>query len=513
MGALKIISRNILSNAVGYVVAIAVALALTPFVIDKLGKGQFGIWSLVVALTGYYGILDLGIRSAVGQYVTRYWTKEDMVGVNRTLSTAVLMTLPIAAFLLLASIGFAYGAPTWFEVAPEEVETTWTAVLVMGCAVSFSFPFAVFGAAPYARQRFDISNAVAIGERLLNAGLTVWVLSAGHGLVGFAWVTAGTQTAAWLLRVWIAYRLLPGLEVSRRHCCRASFDELCNFGIHNFLINVADRIVLSTDALVIGLMMSKVAVTHYVLGGNFIAYYVMMINSVAWPLTPYATSRDAAGDTDALRRLYVSGSKNIFLFASVVGGGLIFLGHDFIAVWMPDNPEFLSGIEYVSSATVMGVLAVATLVRGMMTCGKQILFGMREVSFLSKLSVLEAVANLGLSIALVGPLGLLGVALGTLIPIVCTQLILQPIFLARRLQLPLGPFVRQVLWGGCLVVAAMGVVEYLVEDWIPMTGWAAFLLKGTLVTLPAVALGVVFGTTRQEKQLLLKKLGLARHAS
>ncbi len=40
---------------------------------------------LIVGMTGYYGLLDLGIRSAVGQYVTRYWTAGDMEGVNRTL--------------------------------------------------------------------------------------------------------------------------------------------------------------------------------------------------------------------------------------------------------------------------------------------------------------------------------------------------------------------------------------------------------------------------------------------
>ncbi|MBM4061527.1 MAG: hypothetical protein FJ265_10605 [Planctomycetes bacterium] len=508
MGALKIISRNIASNTIGYLVGVFVALLLTPFVLDRLGESGFGIWSLVVAMTGYYGILDLGIRSAVGQYATRYWELGDVPGVSRTISTAVALTLPIAAVLLLASVGLAFWAPALFEVAPDEAGATTTAVLVMGSAVALSFPIAVFGTAAYARQRFDIANALAIGERLVNAGLSVWVLLEDQGLAGVAWVAAGTQLAAGLVRVVIAFRLLPGLRIGRRWCSRASVRELCSFGFHNFLINVADRVVLYTDALVIGVMIDTKAVSYYTVGGNFIGYYIMLINSVAWPLTPYATSRDAAGDHEALRRLYLFGSKNIFLFAAVIGGGLIFLGHDFLAVWLHEHPELLSGAVYTSAATVMAVLAAATLVRGLMTCGKQILFGIREVRFLSGLSVLEAVANLGLSIALAYPLGLLGVALGTLIPTICTQLVLQPRYLARRLGLSLGDFLVRATRGGLVVVAVMGAVAYAVRDWLPVTGWPTFFLKGLVVAAPAVLVGGLFGTTADEKQLLLRKLGL-----
>ncbi|MBZ0151161.1 MAG: polysaccharide biosynthesis C-terminal domain-containing protein [Planctomycetes bacterium] len=510
MGALRIISRNIASNTIGYLVGVVVALLLTPFVLDRLGESGFGIWSLVVAMTGYYGILDLGIRSAVGQYATRYWETGDIAGVSRTISTAVALTLPITGVLVLASIGLAYWAPVLFHVAPEEAGATSVAMLVMGSSVALSFPIAVFGTATYARQRFDIANLLAIGERLANAGLSVWVLLADQGLAGVAWVTAGTQLAAGIVRVVSAFWLLPGLQVGRSMVCRASVRELCSFGFHNFLINVADRVVLYTDTLVIGVMIDSKAVSYYTVGGNFIGYYIMLINSVAWPLTPYATSRDAAGDHEALRRLYLFGSKNIFLFAAVIGGGLIFLGHDFLAVWLHEHPELLSGAVYTSAATVMAVLAAATLVRGLMTCGKQILFGMREVRFLSRLSMLEAIANLGLSITLAYPLGLLGVALGTLIPIVCTQLVLQPRFLAKRLSLSLGDFMVRATRGGLVVVAVMGLVAYLAQDWLVVDGWGSLCLKGVVLTLPAVIVGGILGTTREEKQLLLKKLNLHR---
>ena len=52
--------RNIASNWAGYVVQVAVGFFLTPFVVHSLGETQYGVWTLVVGVTGYYGLLDLG---------------------------------------------------------------------------------------------------------------------------------------------------------------------------------------------------------------------------------------------------------------------------------------------------------------------------------------------------------------------------------------------------------------------------------------------------------------------
>ena len=79
--------RNIASNWTGYVVQVAVGFFLTPFVVHSLGETQYGIWTLVVGLTGYYGLLDLGVASGMTQYLTRYLAAKDIDNLNRSAST------------------------------------------------------------------------------------------------------------------------------------------------------------------------------------------------------------------------------------------------------------------------------------------------------------------------------------------------------------------------------------------------------------------------------------------
>ncbi len=512
MGILRTIARNALSNAAGYLVSVVTALVLTPFVIHHLGKSVWGFWSLVVSFTGYYGILDLGIRSAVGQYVTRYWAQRDMDGVNRTLNTALILTGAVGLLLLGVTILMVPLAPGLFQVrGPVARDFQW-AILIMGVSVSLSFPLAVFGSATFARQRFDIANAIGISEKILWAFLTIWVLKHGKGLVGLAGITGGLSLLSWGARMVVAFKLLPGLSLSPAFFSKASVKELWNFGIFNFLVNAADRIVLNTDAFVIGLVMATPkdpalagkAIAYYNVGANPIFYALAVTNSVAWTLTPYATSCDSRGQRDALKNLWLAGTRLIFLMAAVLTGGMIFLGSDFLSVWV--GPDFVSGKEFVSSAAVMAVLAVAALARSGMSCGKQVLFGMREVKFLAFISMGEAVANLGLSLVLIHYYGILGVALGTLIPILVTQLWIQPLFLSRRLGEPLRDFLKNVTPGGLAAMAVMGLLSLPVHRWIQVENWGDFILAGFLVTLPALVPGILLGTTREERARVLSKI-------
>ena len=55
----KIIARNVTANWLGFAVHAAVTFFLTPFVLAELGEVRYGLWCLVIGLTGYYGLFDL----------------------------------------------------------------------------------------------------------------------------------------------------------------------------------------------------------------------------------------------------------------------------------------------------------------------------------------------------------------------------------------------------------------------------------------------------------------------
>jgi O-antigen/teichoic acid export membrane protein len=65
-----------------------VGFFLSPFILHRLGDDAFSLWVLVFSLTGYYGLLDLGIRASIIRYVAKFAATEDEEQLARFLSTA-----------------------------------------------------------------------------------------------------------------------------------------------------------------------------------------------------------------------------------------------------------------------------------------------------------------------------------------------------------------------------------------------------------------------------------------
>ena len=66
-----------------------VGLFLSPFILHRLGDELFSLWVLIFSLSGYCGLLDLGIRSAVVRYTAKVVQLEDREGLARIVSTSL----------------------------------------------------------------------------------------------------------------------------------------------------------------------------------------------------------------------------------------------------------------------------------------------------------------------------------------------------------------------------------------------------------------------------------------
>lgn len=496
--------RNITSNTGGFLLSVVIAFFLSPFVVHTLGDKIFGLWTLVVSLKGYYGLLDLGIRSAVGQYATRHYARQDIHALNCTMNTALAAICAVVVLIMAISGIVAWGAPQWFDLAPDNVPVVRLTIIITGLTVALTFPAALFGVAMYARQRFDLQNIVAGLERLIMAGLTVFVLKAGFGIIGLAAVGLITSLLAGIANVVLAFRLLEGLRIAPEFVSMASFKELWHYGIFNSVINVADQIITNLDAIVIGIFMAEEDITYYAIGANLIPYYIALVNAIAYTITPYATALDATGEKNALKSLWLNSSRGIIMFAALIAGGLFFVGEDFLKMWMGER--FVDGANHVSSADVLKILALAALIRLGMTSGKQMCFAMRRVKFLAYLTLAESCLNVLLSCILVQKFGVLGVSFGTLLPILIVYGIIMPMFIMNVLHVSFNEVLLHVPWGGATILGVMGLLSVGTSRYFPAESWPSFLLKAGVFAAPAVIAGLLTGTTRAEKHAFFEKL-------
>src|ERR1700704_5279772 len=91
------IIKNISSSWFSLGINIVTGIFLSPFILHHLGDAAFGIWVLIFSVTGYYGLFDLGIRSSIIRYVSKYTATDDREKLAKFVNTALFTYTGIGA--------------------------------------------------------------------------------------------------------------------------------------------------------------------------------------------------------------------------------------------------------------------------------------------------------------------------------------------------------------------------------------------------------------------------------
>jgi O-antigen/teichoic acid export membrane protein len=150
------------------------------------------------------------------------------------------------------------------------------------------------------------------------------------------------------------------------------------------------------------------------------------------------------------------------LVAAFVLGSTAILGPHFLRLWLHEP-----WID--QSVVIMQILLPAYFIALLATPGQAMLFGSGKLRGLTWLTVAEALANLVLSIALVYPFGIYGVAIGTAIPLAVFRGIVFPWLMNRDADFSLGAYWRMhvpAISVGIVFVALCGAGLWLrVDTW------------------------------------------------
>ena len=238
------IATNVASNWTGFAVNAAVALVLTPIILRELGEARYGIWILTSSIIGYYGILDLGFRAGVNQFLTRSLAVPDFERASNVISTAFVALSLLGIGMAGISVVAASLVPRIFDLPTNTEQEAFWCILIIGMTAAIQCFLSPFSAVFVAKQRFDLSNLISVSTRLLTAIGIFIALKRGYGLIGISLATGIGAILDYVIRWIVACRLVPALQVSRHRSNLAQLREIGSFGIWNFLITVSDFIFL-----------------------------------------------------------------------------------------------------------------------------------------------------------------------------------------------------------------------------------------------------------------------------
>ncbi len=470
------IIKNVGSSWLSLAVNVLVGIFLSPFILHKLGDAAFGIWVLVFSITGYYGIFDLGIRSSIVRYVSKFAATQETENIEKVVSTTLFSYTCIGALTMLLTLVFCVYLDRIFRIPPDFHATARWLLLIVGGSVAIGFPLGVFGGTLEGLQKFYILNWTNVVTSLLRATLIVFFLRRGYGLLTVALITAALPLFGALIRAAFVLYLLR-MPMRLRSVDWAFFRQMASYSSITFIIIVASRLRFKTDELVIGTMLSAVAITYFNIGARIVDYATEVVTCLAQVFVPMSSHSDATQNIGRQRKIFVAGNRACAFVIFPICATLIILGKSVIEVWM--------GRKYIATSyPVLVVMIIPFTLMLAQSASGRVLFGMGKHGTWATVTLLEGIANLILSILLVRPYGIVGDALGTAIPLSLTSLFFLPRHVCNLLGIRLRTFIREAYLLPLLLSIPLVAVLLATQRWfVPHNYWqlgAALLAAGTV---------------------------------
>jgi O-antigen/teichoic acid export membrane protein len=487
--------KNVASSWGGLAVSIGVGFFLSPFILHHLGDEAFGLWVLIYSLTGYYGIFDFGIRSSLIRYVSKFEATGDKDELVRLINTSLFTYSCVGLILVVPTVLGGVYLDHLFHIPPGFHKDAKLLFLIVGYSVALGFPLGIAGGILEGLQRFYLLNWTNIVATLVRAVLIIYVLRRGFGLLSVALITVSLPLIASVVRAVIAQRFLA-IPYGWKYVSRGSLRQVANYGSVTFVIIVAGRLRFKTDAVIIGTFLSASAITYFSIGARLIEYASEVVSSLAQIFTPMSSHFHATGNYEQLRKIFISGNRACALVMFPMTVALVVMGKSVIEAWV--------GPRYVSSYTVLLVLLIPSMFYQAQSTSNRILFGMSLHKSLAYVVLMEGIANLILSIVLVRPLGIVGDAIGTAIPLLCTSLFFLPRHLCRHLGIPMRKFLIETYFYPVVLCIPMIFVLVLIQRSFYAHRYPQLLLN-LLAGIAAYSVGLLwFVLTRDPLGIQLK---------
>jgi O-antigen/teichoic acid export membrane protein len=494
----RLLRRNALGVYAVYGATIVSGLVVTPIAIHSLGEEGFGIWAFIGSITIYLTLLDFGLGPSVVRFTAEARGRRAPEDTNRLASVALVLYAAIGVVTLVLGIAISWLVPLLIDTPDDLTGDSRLAAFLVTLSLVVRFPLGLFYNLLGGHQRFDVQNLGNFLGTIAYAVLVAVLLPRGGGIVLLAALTLGLTLFRLTLPLFWLRREFPELRLSREYLSRPAVKELASVSTSNFLVHLANKVVFSTDVVVVGILLGARAAALYAVPAKLFQLAFGLCSVGAILMFPAFAEHEGAQEAERSRRLLLVGLRGSIAAGLVVAIPLLVIPDLVIEAWLRKD-------TFGESSPVLALLAVVILVHQPIYLLTNYLIARGRQGEIARALIAGTALNVVLSVALLETVGLWGVAVATLAADVALLLYVVPSLAAPAAALSAADFARATL-RPLLPAAAAG---------IPLVLVARAFDTDTLLTLAPVGVGWValcglaiwrFGLDASEQEVLARTL-------
>lgn len=493
----KLIFQNVSMNYLVTGTELLIGIFMLPFNVAHLGQSAYGLWILVASVTVYFSMLDLGYGVAQVRFAAKYRAQGDAGALNEIASTMFCMFSGVGLLTFALAILISFNLQRFFPLTADQVRIGQVVLIFLSAYVSLGFPFSVFGGIVNGFQRQYLNGVVAFITAITVAVVNVIVLKSGYGLAELVAATTGVRILSYFAYALNAYRVFPALRIRPKYFRRDRLREVTGFSVFILIIDLANKLNYSTDAIVVGAFLGTSAVAIWAVAQRLIEIVQRITDQLNAVLFPVVVDSSTVERLDRLQKILIQGTRLSLAMVVPLATVLGLTARTLVLVWV--------GPQFAASVDVIYILSVVVALRVGNSTSAVILKGADLHKFLAFSNLSMAVGNLVLSILLVRAYGLIGVAVGTLIPMIVMAMFVVFPKACHRVGLSVWTVARKSVWPATWPAMVMGGFVLLTRGRI-QGSWSLLILQSLSAVAIYAGLFLLFAISRDERDWYFNKV-------
>jgi O-antigen/teichoic acid export membrane protein len=466
--------KNLITSYAGMVLGLLLTFFFTPYFINKLGKEQYGIWTLLFSIITYMEMVDMGMRQSIVRFISKYYAVKDWVGLNKVFSSSIRIYTIVGIVFFVVTLIVVFGFLHSFQIPTEYDHIAQWALIILGLSTALNFvqmPSSSLG--PF--HRFDISFYINFSTKVLQTLGMVILLEMGKGLIEMAVLVLVLQLLSRLVMSSVRKRLFPEVRFSFAAIDKETTREMFSYAFFSFLVAATWVISNQSDNIIIGRFISVEAVAVYSVAAQLMTQLRTSVYAIATPIVPTISHFEAENKFERIISLYSKSTRYLYYLSGFFAIGMFILGGPFIHLWVKNGFE--------DAVTILYLLAIPTAISIPQTIATSVLYGISRHKLAVYILGSEAVIKIVLSVILAQSMGIIGVAIGTVVSQLIIYTAIYPVMFYKAINAPVSQFYKEMFRSMFLSALFTLPIGYIVAYLDPPASWAHLFFDAGIMTL------------------------------
>lgn len=332
-------SANAVLSAFAWFVPSLTALIAVPITVRGLGSDGYGLLALVTAVTGYLGLMEMGLGTAIVRYLSYYRALNQgrpMIGLMRFAVEWFGGAGVVGGVALF--VGAHWIVFSLLKIPADMSATAITVVRITAFGFLAGMLVSVGTAVPQSFLRYDIAAAINIVFGVAgSAGPAILVLL-GFKLVAVVAFGVLTDVIAVGVYVWVGVVLFRPVDKRAGPSWLSVRRAVLKFAAVTALTRIHTAIASQTSRIVVGAATGVAAAAYYQVPYMLASRVNSMLSTVAQVVFPTASGMKARNDEEGVKTLYLRTSRLFFVINGSVTMAMCALAYPLLQFWV--SPKY-----------------------------------------------------------------------------------------------------------------------------------------------------------------------------